>query len=422
VRPRLRSIVLLAVTSCGARSGLELDERPGIRTCEATIGEVCNGLDDDCDGRVDEELPFGLVSGPFEVALEPTGYFTSDLVAVRDGFVSVWNVGFDGSRPPRTNAFARHLDRDARPDGEPLPILERPVTMGLTVAPSPRGLVLTYCGRFGADDRAASAFLDARGEPLGGEIRRGDGARSCGAVPQAGLHTGRRHLFAFLTNGPDVSGMFPAFLDVADDTGASLEGRTVEPRGDLYTAPGLAVSGGVVGLLVARRPDVRTVALDLHRLALDGRPLGPPVLVGESSVDVVSYAHGQLVGDGDGGFLIVASDSFRAGVHAARVGPDGSLISPLEPIHAGWQLSELDLAPLPGGGAVLVGNDFTPPSSSAIVARLDTSGAIEAVWEGRDAVPYFLVPAVEVASGRIFVQSAQVDGTQLEIREFGCRP
>jgi hypothetical protein len=117
---------------------------------------------------------------------------------------------------------------------------------------------------------------------------------------------------------------------------------------------------------------------------------------------------------------VVASDSFRPGLHAARIGPDGALLVPMRPIDERWRLTQLDLVALPGGGAILVGNDFAGSVSSFVAARLAADGEIDVVWEGPEVPPYLLVPAVEIAAGRIFVQGGAAEGTHLEIRELGC--
>ena len=58
--------------------------------------------------------------------------------------------------------------------------------------------------------------------------------------------------------------------------------------------------------------------------------------------------------------------------------------------------------------------------STFYAAVLDRAQNVVATWEPGAALPYQLVPALDTASGRIFVQGGNVDGRQLELRELGC--
>lgn len=403
-----------------AEPGCPTDRLP---SCEplSPHDEACNAIDDDCDGTLDEGLGFGVIGGPFTVADEANGYFTSDLVSAEGGLVSVWNVGFDGSHPPMTNAFARHLAPDGRPDGDVHPILGRPVTMGLSAAASARGIALMYCGRFGAEDHPASAFLDGRGDPIGGETRRGTDGRSCGAVVQGVIGVGGAHLFSWITNGGVADGTFPVFLEVAGADGVTRSGRVVEPHGDLYTGPSFAVSGDVAALVYGVRPEIRASAIDVARLDAEGNALGPALRVGEDSVDVRSFGNAHVVSDGEGGFVVIASDPNGPGLYAARIDAGGILTRMLTPIEAsGRRFDQLDVAARPGGGAVVVANATSGTESTFYAAVLDHAQNVVATWEPGAALPYQLVPALDTASGRIFVQGGNVDGRQLEVRELGC--
>ncbi len=416
-------LALALVTGCGARTGLAIPPAAdaGPEICDATGAEVCNGRDDDCDGTTDEGLGFGVIAGPFEVAREPTGYFTSDLVASGGGLVAVWNVGFDGSHPPVTNAFSRRLDPDGHAIGDPTPILGRPVTMGLTASEGRSGILLTYCGRFGADDRASSAFLDALGAPLGGEVRRGDGMRSCGAVSQSGIDTGARLLFAWLTNGGSSDGTYPVFLDVADDAGRAIDGRVAEPRGDLYTQPTFARRGDRVALAYGVRPTLRESAIDVVVLGREGAALGGPTRVGSAPVEERSFGGAHVVPSAEG-FLVVAADTNGSGLYRARTDPSGALLAPLERVETSdRRFDQLDVVAA-GGATVAVANAYRGPDSTLYVARLDADGRPDATWEGGADVPYALVPALAVEGTRVFLLSGAVDGRTLEIREFGCAP
>lgn len=405
-----------------AEPGCPVDRPP---SCEplAPHDEVCNTVDDDCDGRTDEGLGFGVVGGPYTVADETNGYFTSDLVAVDGGMVSVWNVGFDGSHPPVTNAFGRHLTVDGEPDADPRAILGRPVTMGLTAAPSPQGVALMYCGRFGAEDHPASAFLDALGVPTLGEMRRGTDGRSCGAVVQSAIWTGSSHLYAWITNGGAADGSYPVFVDVADANGATRSGMQVELHGDLYTAPSFARSGEVVALAYGVRPEIRRSAIDVVRLDADGNALGPALRVGEVSVDEHAFGSAHVVPDGAGGLVVVTSDPNGPGLYAARIDANGRITRALARIETGERrFDQLDVAARPGGEIVIVANAYVGPESTFYAAALGTDLEVVATWEPGPTLPYSLVPALDASTGRIFVQGGEPDGHVLALRELGCVP
>ncbi len=111
----MRCVVLLAfalaLLGCGARSSL--DEFPRDAGAPATP-ELCNGLDDDEDGRVDEGVP-GTVFFPATMirddADEPTGWVpVSRLLQTSDGLRALMRIN------PRTeeNLFLRPLAGDGR--------------------------------------------------------------------------------------------------------------------------------------------------------------------------------------------------------------------------------------------------------------------------------------------------------------------
>lgn len=411
--------VICGVGACTRAVDGCVEGRPASCVPLPPADETCNARDDDCDGRTDESLGFGVVAGPFDVAREPTGYFTSDLVASGGGLVAVWNVGFDGSHPPTTNAFSRRLDADGHAVSDATPILGRPVTIGLTAVATSAGILLTYCGRFGFEDLAASAFLDPLGAPLGGEMRRGDGVRSCGAVSQSGIEAGAHLFFAWITNGGTPDGTYPVFLDVADEAGRTLDGRVAEVHGDLYTQPTLALRDERVALAYGLRTDVREVAIDVQLLDTSGAAIGAPVRAGVAAVEEHAYGGGHVAPTAEG-FLVVAASSSGPGLFRARIGADGTLLAPLEQVDGSGRFEQLDLVSSTTGPAYVVANRYAGTESTLWVARLDADGRPEARWEG--ALPYGLVPALALEGERLFLTSADVDGTTLQIRELGCAP
>ena len=130
-------VALALLLGCGARSGLEVSRAPadegssdaaqvdaglrdaGLRDagppCVPT-GETCNGIDDDCDGRLDEDLGFGAVGEPIIVRDEDEHgddrcstcaiAFSPHAVSTSAGILVAFRMGFDGSHPI-PNTFTR---------------------------------------------------------------------------------------------------------------------------------------------------------------------------------------------------------------------------------------------------------------------------------------------------------------------------
>ncbi|MCA9542531.1 MAG: putative metal-binding motif-containing protein, partial [Myxococcales bacterium] len=142
--------LLVGLVGCGARTGLEGEAVVGASDAGVDAGppcapgpEVCNGRDDDCDGRFDEGLGFGEVrhvvvrstegtTGPCSTCQWAAG---PQLFVHPAGLLAVWRMGFDGSHP-QPNAWARRLDRDATPIGEPFVLFDDvQVPNGFRLAP-----------------------------------------------------------------------------------------------------------------------------------------------------------------------------------------------------------------------------------------------------------------------------------------------
>lgn len=361
------------------------DEGP----CGPPVPEACNGRDDDCDLRVDEDLAFGEVE-PRRVVRSDQGV-TGDCSTCRwaggaqlfvhpDGLLAVWRLGFNGTAP-RPNAFARRLAPDGTPLGEPFELFTTNVPNGfqLTAIGEDRA-ALAFCGRFGNEDVMTSAFVDPRGDLLVPPQERTPMGVSCGAqLPGVGW-SGERVFFGWTTNrGPQATR--GVYLDQSDPEGRSRVGETViDTFGDLSVAPRFARGHGRLAMVAGTIPeDAGASRLRFMLFRPDGEV--------EASVEIDAMAGFFLtavdVAPSADGWLVVGRSrwSRNPGRVIVRLTAGGEVLE--GPLAIEPELSWLtqDLEAWRGGGFVLGGVVSGPDGASGVgVARLDDRGRRIDLW------------------------------------------
>ncbi len=282
-------IVVLLLAGCGSKSALQVgapppelpDLGPDLTRCVPSGPETCNGVDDDCDGWVDEALPLRPVgesvvfrdTGEGETGACDTCAWVRDLAveSTSAGMLAVWHLGYLGTEP-QPNTYSRLLDDGGRPIGE---ILRHDTLLKggwTTSAPHPDGMMITYCGRVrGGDDVTTRALFDARGVPIW-EVRA-QPDRSCGAWRPVSVRTGPRIFTAWTDNSSGPVMGHEHLIDIAGPDGESRDWEEVLPEGD--GKPAFAVGHGRVVHVAAARPEPRVSVLYLQPYSLEGDPLGP---------------------------------------------------------------------------------------------------------------------------------------------------
>ena len=439
----MRATTLLGILAigCGARGALEVAPAPedgGIECVPAAPAvESCNGLDDDCDSAVDEDLGFDRLGDPLAIRIDEgeTGpcdvcrwAWGTALLPTSEGWLATWRVSFDGLRP-MPNAFARPLDRAGLPTGPARTLFEAPAPQGFRIVPSTRErALLAFCIRDVADDIPASAFLDARGALLSGPTQRTPRLRGCGGQLVDAVWTGRRHLFTWLHGTDGIA------LDVADEDGRSLRSEVHDRDGWVWIDPGVRLSaahGGVLQVFL-HRPDPDDPPrneLVVRRLDLEGNVRSELVVPIDDG-----QAADPLVASAARGWLIVARRNADGGYYTVRVDDDGTLLSgaTLHDVVREQHNTHSDLEPRPGGGfyfATTVSVPGPPTTYRSIFALLDEEGRIERELvsepiSGSGDEGWVLSPDIVARDGEAWVLyhgiAADADFNRVLLQRYGC--
>jgi len=380
------------------------------------VPEACNHLDDDCDGMIDEGLGFGEVAGPYVIrparegsAGDCSSCAWAHVVALADtpeGMLALWLLGFDGSYP-EPNAFRRMLDSDGRPAGDIELLTERNL-LRVQLLPGPEDQVLlVHCVRTRSDDYAATVFLDGTGEVLGEPEIRFD-EPGCGwastLVPYRQAHA----LSAF------QAGTASPVYELMDWEARSLGSHHVEWENT--SLPTFAANE--VGVAMVHSVERSAEQFLFQLLDFTGAPVTEPELVG-----LEGFEHrGPGVASDGVRWLVITSDDYGGGFVRTWFEQGGGVSA--EPT-----LSEPEVHPsrvqllryqdgflLSGYGSI-----HEPLRYFLFVWRLDAEGEVTDRWEMTEG-DFRDPPAFVVRDGRVFMlySTGGFEGSRVELRELGC--
>jgi hypothetical protein len=463
------AVVLSVLAGCGAKTGLAPDEREpclttvevcdgvdndcddavdediepvrcGAHGCETIVTcvdgampacvprtpgpELCNLLDDDCDGEVDEGLGFGAVGETVVVRTDEhdTGECTScawafgtSLAPAGDGFLALWNLGLYGGHEQPT-LFGRRLDRSGRPTGE-IELLRADYMLFINpmqaVAPMPeRGMPFEATYRVGTRDEFGFFFVDSSGE-TGTMIP----TPVSGPMNEARtVWTGERFVSAWAVDGE---------LQVASLSADGGDERPVDvQRLRDVSAVALGVYPGRVGVLIARLPEPDHG--QQWFLLLDGHG---DVLAPARQIDI-PYSRWQRLIATDEGWILIAPG--RWGNDERMLDADGDPLSEVTGFGGVSQYGGQDIyVPRPGLNEMLAVYQL-PEGGPMHVEFLDGQGETLRGWSGPlEPDPgydegYLVDPNVAFVDDRVLVtwHGLAPDGepNPVYVREFGCVP
>jgi hypothetical protein len=468
-------VLLLIAVGCGARTPLE-----GAEPCQATGAERCDGVDNDCDGEVDEgiapvtcgdlgctvtvqcvngvlpecvprtpteetcnlidddcdgEVDEGFGFGPRAEAilLRSTEFSTGDcsscswawgsaIAPTETGFLAMWKLGFLGGEE-RANVFGRALDRNGQPLEEPHLLRDDFVldqTPMQALEPWPQGgLPLDANFRIGTDDVPGVLLMSSEGETSTVIASLESGPY---LVPRT-VWTGERYISAFTDeNRLRVSVLtreatFERFLEIEP-----LE-RPVSIAAALYP--------GRIGFVVSRyreTPETR----DQWFFVLDA--LGN-LIVPLRQIDL-EYSPWQTLIATDTGWLHVLPNDSDAPSTRQELTLEGEAIGEPLPWPDGRRIDEGGLqslfVPQPGKGEMFLAFQDPYALGDLKVEFLDGQGDILRGWSGplptssASDLQLFGSPHAAFFDGRIFlIWHGFADGDQANpvwVQEFGCVP
>ena len=406
---------------CG--SGLCAREVPG---CENGVvpacipgepaPEACNHLDDDCDGMIDEGLGFGEVAGPYVIrparegsAGDCSSCSWAHVVALADtseGMLALWLLGFNGTSP-EPNAFRRILDDDGHPSGD-IELLTDQNLLRIQLLPATEDQsLLVYCLRARSYDYAATVFLDGTGEMLGEPELRFD-EPGCGwastLVPQGNAHA---------LSAIQVGAATPVY-EFMDLEARSL--GTYQVEWENTSLPTFAANEAAVAMVHSVERGAAQFLFQL--LDFRGEPVTEPELIG-----LVGFAHqGPVVASDGERWLVFAADDSSGGFVRAWFEQEGELSDGPTLVDPEVHASRVQLLRFQDGFLLSgYGRLREPRHTSLFLWRLDADGEVTDRWEMTEG-SFRDPPAFVIRDGRMFMlySTGGFEGSRVELREFGC--
>jgi len=392
--------------------------------------ETCNLIDDDCDGQVDEGFGFGPLGET--VTLRTDEFDTGDCTSCRwafgtsitpteDGFLALWNLGLSGGAE-EPNLYGRRLDSSGNLAGS-IELLRS--DLFLTIDPvlalepkPPRGLPLDAIYRVGSDDVPGLLFVDSSGTTDAVLPTPASGAYG---VPRM-VWTGARFVSAWEDD-------YKLRVAVLDANGV-LEHEVKVDALERPAAITLGVYRDRVGILVSRYVDVPETR-DQWFILLDA--LGN-VVQPAHPIDVEYASWQRLVGTEEG-WLHIRPNGFGEPSTRQPLDPAGDPLDGATTFEDGRHLSDS------GGQDIfvpLVDQNETlavwqsPEGGQMNVEFLDSRGQTRRHWSGPIPVlpgqeeDYLADPHVAIAADRVVVlwhggAPNNLPNRVME-RSFGCVP
>ena len=293
--------------------------------------------------------------------------------------------------------------------------MEQNITQGPRLSPSlDGGLLMTYCGRRGAEDDTHGRLLDPEGSPRSEGIRRPIGM-GCGAAAPEGIWSGRRHLFAWTDN---VNLVREIYFDVADESLNSLDARQLSEIGDLSAPPRMALGEGAVGLLTGLRPEPRVSELGFRLFDLEGEELREEQRFAAPEEGFVYGQTALAYAPGHGFLALSANRSREGGLALLLLTPEGEPRAPPRVLQPGVRFDGFDLAY--AEGTYWLATTITEGRETvALVLRLDTSGEPRDAWSSPDL--WHSVSLVPRRAGMAMLYAmGGLEGSRVWSRELGC--
>lgn len=424
----MRVLLCMLLVGCGARSGLDGEPPDGGERCVPRGAEVCNGEDDDCDGRVDEAIdpvscgpelcptivsceggvlptcvprPLseevcnledddcdgsvdeGLAFGPLgEVQVLrfdefDTGDCTScrwaagtTIAPVGDGFMAVWKLGLSGGAE-RANLYGRRLDGRGHPVG-PIELLRDDFVLNMhpiaALEPLPAfGVPVEAFYRVGRSDIFGALFVGPSGE-----------TRT--VLPLA--PSGARNTELMVWSGERLIGVWAGLQIVSyaeDGTDERLIDVGLVP--ERVAATTLGVYPGRVGVLAAviREDDVREQWL----VVLDSAG----EVVSARRTEIPYQPWNRLIGIPDG-WLYIRPNASRGPSSWQLLSVEGDALTELRPFDDGRTFSDSGgediFVPLPEQRQTLAvwHSPWGRPDTDLHVEYLDARGEVTRSWSG----------------------------------------